>query len=197
MVYYLVTPTEDTLQKNIEFLSIASKSYEIMTTLKKINTYLAKKEFNEEKLNEFTSNLYDIVNKMYAKKKYDPVIIPYILELYKKVFQKQLKASNQQDKTKNPKQKSQKDGDNLKFKNPVEMQKNTDILISFFKLSLLFLDFFDQLPEKINIAILSFMHKFLDEGIPIIINNVKKMVCLIHLIHINKFKCLFLLPLER
>jgi len=173
-----VAQSNDNLDKNIENLAVANKSFEIMNILKKINnTYLSKKEFNEEKLNTFTGILYDMVNKMMNKMAYDETIIPYIFYLYKLVFQKQSKASDH-DKTKNPKQKSQGDGDNKGYRNPILIQKNYVFLINFFNvaLSLITPEENAQVPVKVIIHSLSFIHKFIDEGIPITYQGNKRMV---------------------
>jgi len=147
-----------------------------MNALKKINNnYLYKKDITEEKLNSFTSALLDIVNNMYTLKKFDQIIIPYVLDLYKVVFQKQLKASTA-DKTKNPKQKSQGSKDADKFKDPVQIQINADILMSFFDLALLLIVQENDIPVKININSLTFIHKFVEDAIPITINQKSVMV---------------------
>jgi len=160
-----------------ENLTRATRSYELMTALKKINNtfFSSKKEFNEEKVNIFTSNLLEIVNKMYNEKKIDEIIIPYIFNLYKKVLQKQLEASIH-DKTKNPKQKSQENNDNLRFKDPIQIQKSAETLINFFKISLVLIIQDEEIPVKVNINTLVFMNKLVEQGIPVKVKGVKQMV---------------------
>ncbi len=145
-----------------------------MGLLKKVNTFLSKKDVNEENLNTLTQSLFDLLNKLYSYKQFDYIIITYIYDLYKKIFNKQLKAAGQ-EKSKNPKQKSQGE-DNIKFKDPIQYQVSTDLLLSFIKLSLLFIIQDKVMPGKINVATLSFIHKLIEEGITIHINGVKKMV---------------------
>jgi len=171
-LYCLVITPEDTVEKCIEKLNSGYKSYEIMETLHKLNNiYHSKKDFEEETLNLITGTLLELLNKMCVDGKFDAIIIPYIFNLYKKIFHKQLKESTQ-DKEK----KTNDKGENKKIKDPVQIQKNAEILISFFRLSFLLIVQDENIPIKINIATTTFMHKFIEEGIPIKVNGLKKMV---------------------
>ncbi len=166
----------------MELLSIVKRKYEFYQILKKFNNFFTTKEFVDDKLNNFKELLYTRISEFAEKKELsDRILIPYIFALLKKVFFR-VKTSNGAKEKKRRQSTSSlppTPSDESRRNEEILRNKNTELLIKFFKISFSFLR--NDLHEDISLSALNFIFKYLEESLIMYINGKPTTVILFNL----------------
>lgn len=170
---------EPPLDRLIVLLNGVKKKFDFYSLLKQINSHIAGKEFKEEKLLEFKEILLKRLEEFSEKRELDDkILLPYIFTVLKKAFFKLAKSqnggqpTNKQDKlgSKSPRNKIES---NNKLQMQVDYEKiqerNCELLIKFFTVSFSFLRV--DIQEDITLSALNFIFRYLEEALPIKVNN--------------------------
>jgi hypothetical protein len=128
------------LERLLELLGLVKKKYDLYEVLRKLNSYITKKELNEEKLMTFKERLLKRLEEIsISKDLFDPILIPYIFFTVKNLFYKSAsktkntRPNKDYSNSSNSFNNSQISKDNKNKKNSI--QEDEDIISSALHLS--------------------------------------------------------------
>lgn len=152
-----------TLERLLEILNsnYIYKKYELFDLLKKLHDFVSKKDFDEEKIQNFKEKLYKIIDETKDNKDcYDKCFIPFLFILIRKLFFRVVKAPTQKDlKTKkNPDRKKSSSTPNFDNK---YMVRNQELMQKIFEISFNFIK--PDMGPNLSLGALNFIYKNIEE----------------------------------
>lgn len=163
------------LERLLELLGLVKKKYEFYEVLKKLNSYIKKKELDEEKLLQFKEKIVKRLEELTENKElcelYDQILIPYIFLTMKNLFFKPFTI----------KRNSQRKDSLIKFKDEIinifdmsengskenkniDKEKSLILLINSFKFSFRFLEKMEkEIHTDILLSSINYIFKIFEE----------------------------------